>query len=836
MKIRYVFLIAIMMITFGILCMPKVNAADDEGNLVIVLDPGHGGNDPGTLNAELGIKEAEVNYKIAIYTKEELEKYEGVKVYLTRYANNPSIYERGEFAKNYQADLVVSQHINSGSKTASGAEIWVTQDNTKVEFYEKSKEVGEKILNKLSGLGLVNHGVSTKSGKPNEWYESGVVKDYYGIIRYPMNYGIRSILVEHCYMSNNSDCLNYISNDEQIRRLGIADAQGIVEAYQLEKKGEGKAPVKSLGLDKVELNLEITASDPEPVNYIYPVFTPSNAYNQGVDWYSSNPEVVRVWDGKVRGLKEGEATITAISRNNQRIAKIKVVVTKPSVPLQNISLDKQEMILMIDEKSRINANITPSNASDQTLYWEASDPEVIRVWDGDIRGLKEGKSTVKVTSRASGKTATCEVIVRDPNKVYVESISVPKEYSVNIDEAVDIPIEFTPENADNAEFEWTTNNPEIIRVWGNRFRALKEGVAEITVRTLDGTVEEKIKVVVKDPDKKYVEEIKLEASEYTIATNQPINIPFEYTPKDADNAEFEWTAENPKIVRVWENRIRGLQKGETEVTVKTLDGTVEAKLKVIVTDPVKVDDIILEQTEYTINVDEAVDVPFTFTPDYAINAEFEWTTENPEIVRVWGNRFRGLKKGEATVIVKTLDGTVERKIKVIVKDPQKVEDILLNQTEYTIYENQAVDIPFDFTPANAINAEFEWTVEDPEIVRVWGNRIRGLKQGKTEVIVRTLDGTVEKRIPVTVKKGVNVQDITLEQTEYTVKVNEAIDIPFEYAPDYAINAEFEWLTDNEEVMRVWGNRFRALKEGTAKVIVRTLDGSIEKQINVTVTK
>ena len=836
MKKRYIYLIAIIMIAVGILCMPTVNAADDEGNLVIVLDPGHGGSDPGASNSKLGIREAEVNYKIARYTKEELEKYEGVKVYLTRYADNPSIYDRGEFAKNYQADLVVSQHINSGSSTASGAEIWVTQDNTKVEFYEKSKEVGEKILNKLSGLGLANRGVSTRSGKPNEWYESGVVKDYYGIIRYPMNYGIRSILVEHCYISNDSDCRNYISTDEQIKRLGVADAQGIVEAYKLEKKGEGKASVKSLKLDKVELNLEITSSDPESVNYIYPVFTPSNAYNKEIDWYSSNPEIVRVWDGKVRGLREGEVTITAISRNNQRIAKIKVVVTKPSVPLQNISLDKQEMILMINEKSRINAKITPSNASDQTLYWEASDPEVVRIWDGDIRGLKEGKSTVTVTSRASGKTATCEVFVRDPNKVYVESITVQKEYTAYINEAIDIPFEYAPENADNAEFEWTTDNPEVIRVWGNRFRGLKEGVAEITVRTLDGAVEEKIKVVVKDPDKKYVEEIKLEASEYTIATNQPMDIPFEYTPKDADNAEFEWTVANPEIVRVWGNRIRGLQKGETEVTVKTLDGNVEAKLKVIVTDPVKVDDIILEQTEYTINVDEAVDVPFTFTPDYAINAEFEWTTENPEIVRVWGNRFRGLKKGEATVIVKTLDGTVERKIKVIVKDPQKVEDILLNQTEYNIYENQAVDIPFDFTPTNATNAEFEWTVKNPEIVRVWGNRIRGLKEGKTEVIVKTLDGTVEKRIPVTVKKGVNVQDITLNQTEYTVKVNEAVDIPFEYAPDYAINAEFEWTTDNPEIIRVWGNRFRALKEGTAKVIVRTLDGSIEKQINVTVTK
>ena len=752
MKKKHIIFIAIIIIAFGILCMPKVNAADDEGNLVIVLDPGHGGSDPGATNRELGIREAEVNYKIARYTKEELEKYEGVKVYLTRYADNPSIYERGEFAKNYQADLVVSQHINSGSSTASGAEIWVTQDKTKVEFYEKSKEVGEKILNKLSGLGLRNHGVSTRSGKPDEWYESGVVKDYYGIIRYPMNYGIRSILVEHCYISNNSDCRNYISNDEQIKRLGVADAQGIVEAYCLERKGEGKAPVKSLKLDKVELNLEITANDPEPVNYIYPIFNPSDAYNKGVDWYSSNPDVVRVWDGKVRGLREGEATITAISKNNQRIAKIKVVVTRPQVPLENISLDKEKMTLMIDEKSRINAIFTPDNASDKTLYWEASDPEVLRVWDGDIRGLKEGKTTVKVTSRANGKTATCEVLVRDPNKVYVDNIIVPKEYTAYIDEAIDIPIEYEPKDADNAEFEWTASNPEIIRVWGNRFRALKEGTSDIIVKTLDGTVEQKIKVIVRDPNKKYVKEIKLETNEYTIAANQAIDIPFKYTPEDADNAEFEWTVKDPEIVRVWGNRIRGLQKGEAEVTVKTLDGTVEAKLKINVTDPVKVADIQLEQTEYKINVDEAIDIPFKYTPDYAINAEFEWTVKDPEIVRVWGNRIRGLKKGETEVIVRTLDGTVEKRIKVKVEEGVNVQDIVLEKTEYTIKIDEAVDIPFSFEPNYAINAEFEWITDNPEVIRIWDNRFRGLKEGKAEITVRTLDGTIEKKINVIVTK------------------------------------------------------------------------------------
>ena len=107
-------IIIIMIMAFaciGIL-QTTVNAADEEGNFVVVLDPGHGGSDPGASNSRFGLKESDINYKIATYAKQELERYEGVKVYLTRYADNPSIYDRGEFAKNYNADLVVSIHIN----------------------------------------------------------------------------------------------------------------------------------------------------------------------------------------------------------------------------------------------------------------------------------------------------------------------------------------------------------------------------------------------------------------------------------------------------------------------------------------------------------------------------------------------------------------------------------------------------------------------------------------------------------------------------------------------------------------------------------------------------
>lgn len=362
------------------LCENHTYAMNDNGDLVIVLDPGHGGSDPGAVNSKLGIQEATINFKLATYAKQELEKYEGVKVYLTRYDKCPTIAQRGDFAKEYQADLVVSMHINSGASSARGAGIWVTQDNTEVEYYQKSKELGQTILYYIQQLGIQNNGVFTRSGQPDEWYESGVVKDYYGIIRYPMNYGIRSILVEHCFISNEADC-QFINADAKIKNLALADVKGIVEAYNLKKKEDNQIPVKKLALDKTEINLEITSEDTQPLNFLNPIFTPQNAYNKWVEWYSSDPETVRVWEGRIRGLKPGEATITAITKNNQRIAKCKVVVTKPEVALKSISPKQTEYVVDIDSTGDVIINFNPTDASDKKIFWESSDPETVRVWE-----------------------------------------------------------------------------------------------------------------------------------------------------------------------------------------------------------------------------------------------------------------------------------------------------------------------------------------------------------------------------------------------------------------------------------------------------------------------
>ena len=55
-----------------------VSAKDADGNIVIVIDPGHGGTDPGKQGIN-GVLESDANYAIAEAMMDELKNYSGVK-------------------------------------------------------------------------------------------------------------------------------------------------------------------------------------------------------------------------------------------------------------------------------------------------------------------------------------------------------------------------------------------------------------------------------------------------------------------------------------------------------------------------------------------------------------------------------------------------------------------------------------------------------------------------------------------------------------------------------------------------------------------------------------
>ena len=103
---------------------PK-EAPRKNGKLLVVLDPGHGGKDPGAVAN--GVKEKEINLAIGLMMEKAL-KTKGVDVRMTR---NTDVYlklqERTEIANKTNADMFVSIHANAlpPGKNSAGFEIYL---------------------------------------------------------------------------------------------------------------------------------------------------------------------------------------------------------------------------------------------------------------------------------------------------------------------------------------------------------------------------------------------------------------------------------------------------------------------------------------------------------------------------------------------------------------------------------------------------------------------------------------------------------------------------------------------------------------------------------------
>lgn len=155
---------------------------------IIVVDPGHGGKDPGAVYA--GIKEKELNLLVAKKLKEKL-KGKGFNVIMTRETDTDvSLQKRGEIAKNANADLFLSIHFNGYNSIAKGAEVIYSYGS------ENSKRVAEIFLDEIVKLGITKRTVYTKKSEFGDY-------NYYGVLRH--SYPITAIIVEPLFLTNPED-------------------------------------------------------------------------------------------------------------------------------------------------------------------------------------------------------------------------------------------------------------------------------------------------------------------------------------------------------------------------------------------------------------------------------------------------------------------------------------------------------------------------------------------------------------------------------------------------------------------------------------------------------
>ena len=218
-----------------------VNARSNNGNIVVALDPGHDSKHTGATGIG-GLKEEVLTLKIANYCKQELEKYAGVSVYMTRttascpYPSNRNsggdIGDRVQAAANAGADLFVSFHLNSsGASGSKGAEVIVPNNNWKPQVASEGRKLAQAILNELKSVGVSMRptAIYSRDTTISEYYKDGSKSDYFSVQIYAKEAGIPGIIVEHAFLTNSGDVNNYLNSEAGLKKLGVADATGIAK-------------------------------------------------------------------------------------------------------------------------------------------------------------------------------------------------------------------------------------------------------------------------------------------------------------------------------------------------------------------------------------------------------------------------------------------------------------------------------------------------------------------------------------------------------------------------------------------------------------------------------
>lgn len=204
----------------------------------ILINPGHGGTDPGAVNEY--ITEKEMNLAVSMYEKCRYEAH-GLKVYMTRtndeYSKNfgPSelnrlhklAYEMGYYGA--VSKIVYSNHHNSiGNDYYSGYEILIggaytnNELTSEVTIANKWNEIYELSENHLR---FYARDYDTEKKYPKLNGETYTFKDNYAVNRIPYQiFNVKSIIYEGCYMSNKHDFNWYWQNQNwhEVSEIKIA--------------------------------------------------------------------------------------------------------------------------------------------------------------------------------------------------------------------------------------------------------------------------------------------------------------------------------------------------------------------------------------------------------------------------------------------------------------------------------------------------------------------------------------------------------------------------------------------------------------------------------------
>lgn len=234
---------------------------------------------------------------------------------------------------------------------------------------------------------------------------------------------------------------------------------------------------ESLGIVDGEIVLEIGES------FKIDVSTEPGFLKEQLVWESSNPEVASVKDGMVNTFTQGTADIIVSTGDMSRTIHVYVIKN-----VESVTLNADYKRLSVGSKFNLIATVTPDDATEKSLIWESSNPDVASVIDGCVNAKSVGSAVITATT-INGLTASCHI------EVYQGTIGITIDYAASgiedrtlnmiPGEKKEIKIVVYPENASEM-LTWTSSNENAVKVKNGVVEAIAVGSSRVMVRAESG--------------------------------------------------------------------------------------------------------------------------------------------------------------------------------------------------------------------------------------------------------------------------------------------------------------------------------------------------------------
>ncbi len=315
----------------------------------------------------------------------------------------------------------------------------------------------------------------------------------------------------------------------------------------------------------------------------------------------------------------------------------------PPVAVTGVTLDTEQLTLLVDDTETLTATVTPADAANVAVSWSSDRESVATVnSSGKVTAIGEGRAVVTATTEDGGFEAACLVLV-ELVKVNVKSVSLNKDaLTLAAGNSEKLTTTIKPNNATNKKVSWkssdtltaTVNNKGVVT-------GVNQGVAHIVVTTKDRKRTDTCVVTV-TPEIP-VTGVMLNTTDTTLAAGRTFTLTPAVEPGNATNKKVTWKSSSPAIATVNSaGLVTAVAAGAATITATTQNGGFTAACHLSITGgggstagALEFDDVIWAAT----NVDDYQSFaarPDMYTKFYQWNRSTAWAATGEEVTG-WPN-------------------------------------------------------------------------------------------------------------------------------------------------------------------------------------------------------